>query len=117
MNMNAKEKVVSTVETLIAAAKDNNAQDIVVHGNLLNVPSINLMPGQSLRGDGAGVGITVATGKDGLRLSSDNRVHNIRLDASLEKRAIFNDTSAASLGRIELRGVTTTCKRPRYRCG
>ena len=72
----------------------------------MNVPSINLMPGQSLRGDCAGAGITLAKGKDGLRLSSDNRVHNIRLDALVEKRAIFNDTSVASLGRIELRGVT-----------
>jgi hypothetical protein len=47
MNMNAKEKLVSTIETLIAAAKDNNAQDIVVYGNLMNVPSINLMPGHN----------------------------------------------------------------------
>jgi hypothetical protein len=41
-------------------------------------------------------------------LSSDNRIHNIRLNATTDKRAIFNDTSVASLGRIELRSVTTT---------
>ncbi|GLS31411.1 hypothetical protein SAMN04488498_1029 [Mesorhizobium albiziae] len=106
--MNAQEKAVSTVETLIAATRDKNVQHIVVYGNLMNAPSVNLMPGQSLRGDGAGAAITFAKGKDGLRLSSDNRVHNIRLDASAEKRAIFNDTSVASLGRLELHSVTTT---------
>jgi hypothetical protein len=43
----------------------------------------------------------------GLQLSSDNRVHNIRLETAADKRAIFNDTSVDSLGRITLRGITT----------
>ncbi len=75
---------------------------------MTNVPSIRLSPGQVLRGDGDGSRITFAAGSDGLQLSSDNRVHNLRLNATADKRAIFNDTSVASLGRIELRGVTTT---------
>jgi len=101
------ERTVATLDELVAAAKDKSTQHIVVHGNLTNAPSIRLSPGQSLRGDGEGAAVTFAKGGDGLQLSSDNRVHNIHLNASADKRAIFNDTSVASLGRIELRGVTT----------
>lgn len=106
--MSITEKTVSTVDILIAATKDKNIHRIVVHGTLPNAPTIHLSPGQSLRGDGDDTAISFAKGSDGLRLSSDNRIHNIRLNASVEKRAIFNDTSVETLGRIELRGVTTT---------
>ncbi|MGH6643871.1 MAG: hypothetical protein ACRED3_14365 [Bradyrhizobium sp.] len=101
-------KTASTIEQLIAATRDKSVQWIVVSGNLATASSINLLPGQSLRGEGDGAAVTFAAGTDGLQLSSDNRIHHIRLNASVDKRAIFNDTSVASLGRIELRGVTTT---------
>jgi hypothetical protein len=106
--MNIQEKSIATVETLVAATRDSGVQHIAVSGNLANAPSIRLAPGQSLRGADEHTTIGFAAGTDGLQLSSDNRVHNIRLDASPDKRAIFNDTSVASLGRIELRRVTTT---------
>jgi hypothetical protein len=60
-----------------------------------------------LRGEGGTASITFAAGNDGLQLSSDNRIHNIRLNTAVDKRAIFNDTMVESLGRIELREVTT----------
>lgn len=101
------ETEVSTVDALIAAASDKSIHHIVVRGKLTEAPSISLTPGQTLRGDGDEAVIAFATGIDGLRLSSDNRVHNIRLETSPEKRAIFNDTTMESLGRIELRSVTT----------
>jgi hypothetical protein len=41
-------------------------------------------------------------------LSTNNIVRNLHLFASGKKRAIFNDTTVPTLGRIELRGVTTT---------
>ncbi|MDH6257506.1 hypothetical protein [Bradyrhizobium sp. BR13661] len=106
--MNSQEKTVTTVDELIAATKDKAAHHVVLRGGLTNAPSIRLAPGQSLRGDGDAAAITFAAGTDGLQLSSDNRLHNIRLDATVNKRAIFNDTSVESLGRIELRSVTTT---------
>ncbi len=106
--MNSQEKSVATVDELVAATKDTDAHHVVVRGSLANAPSIRLSPGQSLRGEGDGSQITFAAGTDGLQLSSDNRIHNIRLYATTDKRAIFNDTSVASLGRIELRSVTTT---------
>ncbi|HET7910445.1 MAG TPA: hypothetical protein VFL49_00290 [Pseudolabrys sp.] len=106
--MSSTEKAVSTSDALVAATKDKSVHHIVVHGNLTGAPTINLLPGQSLRGDGDAAAVSFAEGSDGLRLSSDNRIHNIRLNVAVEKRAIFNDTSVDSFGRIELRGVTTT---------
>lgn len=105
--MSKLEKIVTTADELVIAIGKKGTHHIVVHGNLTDAPSVKLSPGQSLRGEGDGAAVTFVEGSDGLQLSSDNRVHNIRLNASVDKRAIFNDTSVASLGRIELRGVTT----------
>ena len=80
----------------------------MVRGHLSKVPSVRLSPGQSLRGDGDQATVTFADSADGLQLSSDNRVHSIHLRAAPDKRAIFNDTEMSGLGRLELRGVTTT---------
>jgi hypothetical protein len=106
--MAATEKAVATVDALVAATKERSVKQIVVSGSLANAPTISLSPGQSLRGEGEEAAVTFTKGTDGLQLSSDNRVHNIRLHTTPDKRAIFNDTSVETLGRIELRGVTTT---------
>jgi hypothetical protein len=106
--MNENEKSATTVEELVTLAKDTSVRRIAVLGALTKAPSVRLSPGQTLRGEGDQARITFADGIDGLQISSDNRVHNIHLHASPDKRAIFNDTSVSSLGRIELRGITTT---------
>jgi hypothetical protein len=106
--MDNPDKAVTTVAALVAATADKGVRHIAVRGVLTDAPAIRLAPGQSLRGDGDGAAIAFARGGDGVQLSSDNRIHNLRLDASPEKRAIFNDTSVDSLGRIELRSITTT---------
>jgi hypothetical protein len=105
--MDSLEKSVTTVDELVAATKDQGAQRIVVRGSLANAPSFRLSPGQSLRGYSDETAISFAAGSDGVQLSTDNRIHNLRLNTTAEKRAIFNDTSVDSLGRIDLRGVTT----------
>lgn len=106
--MSDADRSVATVDELVAATNDSRVRKIAVSGELIEAPGFSLLPGQSLRGADDGATIRFAVGADGLQLSSDNRVHHIRLLASQDKRAIFNDTSVASLGRIELRGVTTT---------
>ncbi len=106
--MNENEKSATTVEELITLTKDTSVRWIAVRGDLNKAPSVRLSPGQSIRGDGDQAKVTFAEGTDGLQISSDNRVHNIHLHTSPDKRAIFNDTTMATLGRVELRGVTTT---------
>lgn len=101
------EKIVTTIDALVAATKDKNVGRIIVGGHLTGSPSFRLSPGQSLHGTDENAYLTFARDIDGVQVSTDNRIHNVRLQASPEKRAIFNDTSVASLRRIELRGVTT----------
>jgi hypothetical protein len=105
--MSVPETIATTVDELVALIGNASTRHIVVRGILTGVPSIRLSPGQSLRGEGDRAGITFAEGIDGLQLSADNRVRDIRLHASSERRAIFNDTGVDGLGRIRLHGVTT----------
>ena len=105
--MTSVQKIVETTDELLASTKDGAARQIVVRKTLKNVPSIRLNPGQILQGDGEQAAIDFAAGIDGLQLSSNNEVRNIHLQASPEKRALFNDTGVDSLGRMWLTGVTT----------
>ena len=106
--MPTQEVAVSTVAELTAAAQNPSIRWITVRGQVVESPSLRLSPGQSLRGEDGLAGITFAGGAEGVQLSADNTVRDIHLHVAPDKRAIFNDTSVDSLGRIELRGVTTT---------
>lgn len=102
------EQAVASVDELVAAAGDARVRRIVVHRALTDAPSIRLAPGQTLRGDGDQAMIAFSSDADGVQVTSDNEILHIRLFASPVKRAIFNDTGRDGMGRIALRGVTTT---------
>jgi len=104
--MSTVEKWVTTTEALVAAIEEGVSK-IVVSGRLSNVPSLHLSPGQSLCGAAEDSKIAFAEGVDGVEITSGNGIHNVHLCASPERRAIFNDTTVSSLGRIALRSVTT----------
>jgi hypothetical protein len=106
--MSPAEKWVTTTEALVAAVNDESVGRVVISGQLTNVPSFSLSPGRSLCGATENAMIAFLPGSDGVRLSADNSVHSLHLEASPEKRAIFNDTAVAALGRLELRGVTVS---------
>jgi hypothetical protein len=106
--MNVAEKSVTTTDALVAATKDKKVRQITITGHLTESPSLRLSPGQSLRGADKSTTITFANDADGVQLSSDNQIERLRLEVIPNKRAIFNDTSVDSLGRIELRNLTTT---------
>jgi hypothetical protein len=104
--MSAPEKWVTTSDALVAAIGEGIGK-VVVSGRLSNVPSLHLSPGQSLCGAAEDSKIVFADAADGVELTSDNAVNSVYLCAGPQRRAIFNDTSVASLGRVQLRGVTT----------
>jgi len=106
--MSTNEKWVTTTEALVEAIQDKGIERVVVSGRLAHVPSIRLLPGQSLCGAADGSTIAFMADTDGVRLSSDNKIHNVHLRTSVQRCAIFNDTAVSTLGRIELNGVTTT---------
>ncbi len=99
---------VTTGEQLAKAAGNPDMPQIVVRGHLVDVPSFRLAPGQSLSGEDGGAALSFVAGSDGLQLSTDNEVRGVALQASINRRAIFNDTSVQSLGRITIAGVTAT---------
>src|SRR5258708_12845021 len=105
--MSSPPHFIATAEQLVALTKEPRARHLVVCGNLANVPSFRLAPGQTLAGNGDNASIAFVKGIDGLQLSSDNEVRNLRLEASAGRRAIFRDTSVARLGTIRLIGITT----------
>jgi hypothetical protein len=107
-DMNGNEKTVTSAEALLEAIHEPGIERILVSGRLIGASSIRLSQGQSLSGVDDSAAIAFLAGADGIQLSTDNSVRNLRLYASTERRAVFNDTSVPTLGRIELRSVTTT---------
>ena len=104
--MSASNKVIATASDLLGAVKDSATRDIVVRGTLTNVPSFCLLPGQVLRGEDEQAAIIFVANSDGAQLSSDNEIHDLHLQTTPDKRAIFNDADVDSLGSIVLAGVT-----------
>ncbi|GAB2557995.1 hypothetical protein [Rhodanobacter koreensis] len=105
--MSASSIVVGSVAELVRAAQDPGIRQIVVDGELTEVPALRLSPGQVLLGQGDDAALIFAAGIDGLQLTSDNEVHGLHLVASADRRAIYNDTQVESLGRLVLGEVTT----------
>ncbi|UHL66074.1 hypothetical protein LSG25_09535 [Paralcaligenes sp. KSB-10] len=105
--MISRKKLVTTNEEMLAASRDTAVQSIVVRGALSGLPSFRLAPGQKLAGESDQARLSFAAGSDGLQLSSDNEVTDMRLETSVDKRAIFNDANVDSLGRIRLASVAT----------
>ncbi|HTN66195.1 MAG TPA: hypothetical protein VL051_08435 [Burkholderiaceae bacterium] len=105
--MASHHQLVSTTEQLVAALKGAYVKKIVVQGHLANAPSLRLAPGQAIEGEGEQATLAFTAGQDGLQLSSDNDVSHLRLEASVERRAIFNDIAVDSLGILRLTEVVT----------
>ncbi|MFT3804034.1 MAG: hypothetical protein QM766_22800 [Burkholderiaceae bacterium] len=96
---------VSTASELQAAAADTQIAHIQLAADLIDTPTLRLSPGQTLSGPAV---LRFAAGQDGLQLTSDNRIENLTLVADTDKRAVFNDTRVAHLGRLALRGLAVT---------
>src|SRR5258708_13201711 len=105
--MSSPPQFIATVEQLVALTKEPRARQLVVCGNIANVPSIRLAPGQTLTGNGDNASISFVMGVDGLQLSSNNEVRNLRLGTAGGRRAIFSDTTVVRLGTIRLIRITT----------
>jgi hypothetical protein len=104
----AEHVIVTTVEQLTSATNSSGVRSIRIGGQLVDVPSFRLAPGQALLGDDDQASIRFAAGADGVQLSSDNSVRTLRLQTIPEARAIYNDLRVATLGHIELINVVTT---------
>ncbi|HEY9272272.1 MULTISPECIES: hypothetical protein [Achromobacter] len=106
--MNVSERQISTVKELQAAVADPKVTCIEITGQLVDVPTLRLLPGQFLAGDGPGASIQFTAGQDGLQLTADNQVENLALKADPERRALFNDLSVGHLGSLTLQNLSIT---------
>lgn len=106
--MNTFAQPVTTVPELLAAAANARVGHIQVAAPLDGVPTLRLSPGQTLSGSSPQSAIRFAAGQDGLQLTADNQVADLSLVTDPDKRALFNDTSAAHLGRLVLRDLSVT---------
>lgn len=70
------------------------------------MPTVRLSAGCSLIGADDCTGLVFTEGADGRRLTSDNHVTSLRLQASPTTRTLFNDTIVNGLGTLELAGLT-----------
>ncbi len=85
----------------LADAVDTGADQISVQGEVTALGMLSLQPGQTLSGG------TVKFGANGVRLSRDNTLTDIRIETAETERAILNDPTVDSLGTLELSGVQT----------
>lgn len=106
--MAGETSVVSTMDELRAATDASGARAIVIRGQIAAASSFRLAPGQSLSGEDDHAAITFANGADGVQLTSDNRISGLRLRTAPDRRAIYNDTSVATLGQIAIHRVVAT---------
>lgn len=103
--MKYEQRRITTIQELLSAVSTPDVTHIEVAAELVDVPTLRLLPGQALVGAGVRSGLNFAAGQDGVQLIRDNQVENLRLTTDLDRRAIFNDTSASHLGILALRGL------------
>jgi hypothetical protein len=104
---NAKSATVSTLDELFVALEDDAVETVALVSDLVAVPSFVLPPGKALEGRGTAIRIAFTEKGDGLVLTRDNRLANVRLETESDRCAILNDTSVPTLGRMYVRDVTT----------
>jgi hypothetical protein len=92
--------VESGAELLAALAQ--RRPEIEVRGTLAGLPAVTLPAGVRLRGG------TLVFNARGVRLTSDNELTDVTVQAAEHEIAIGNDTSVESLGTLALHGVRVT---------
>ena len=99
---------VTTRQELLEAVGNTGRGEIYIEGDLADLPVLQLRPGVSLQGKGASSIVRFAAGTDGIQLSADNTVRDLTVVADADRRAVFNDTGHAGLGRIGLSALRLT---------
>jgi hypothetical protein len=99
------ERNVSSVDELLVATRDQQVKIITVSRDLSEAPSLRLAPGQVLKSGGEARTIRFRKREDGVQLSSDNEISELVLVCDTDRRAVFNDTSQAHLGRMVLKAL------------
>ena len=103
--MTEPRRTVGSTSDLLTALATPGVETVSVTGILEGVPTLALQPGQALVGEGKDATIRFAPGEEAVRVSTDNTVQALALLVEPVRRALFNDTSRATLGRLVLRDL------------
>jgi hypothetical protein len=103
--MIAAERRVTTVSELADAVSDRDVSTIFITGGLGDVPTLRLSPGQGIIGGDHRPTLRFQPGTDGLCMTADNTVQNLRLVADPDRCAVLNDMEIADLGRLVLQDL------------
>lgn len=95
-----RSSVVRSVADLMTALEMPGVLDLHIDGVLDGVPTLRLRPGQALRAAAVDAGLRFLPGCDGVRLSRDNALIGLSLQADAAQRAVFNDEQVANVGRL-----------------
>ena len=99
---------VATAQELVSATSSKEVTEITVSADLTDLPSVRLMPGQTLHSSpGRHVVLSFRPDVDGLQLTTDNSVIGLDLRVTPTHRAIWNDRTVNSLGTLVIRSVQT----------
>lgn len=104
--MDHPECKVSSTSELLVAVREPAPRTIIVEGIVADVPTVRLLPGQALRAASPSAALHFAPGQDGVQLTADNRVEGLGVCTDPDRRALYNDTGVAELGRLVLRDLS-----------
>src|SRR5580704_7760278 len=106
--MAGQTRFVQSTDELVLAAEDRATRVIVVGADLDEVPSLRLLPGQSIRSSAEQrATLTFYQNVDGVQLSADNTISALTLVTSPDRRAVWNDRGVDDLGTLALHDVQT----------
>lgn len=95
-----KPTVIRSVADLMTALEMPGVLDLHIDGVLDGVPTLRLRPGQTLRAAVEGAELQFLPGCDGVRMSRDNALVGLSLQADPARRAVFNDDQMPNVGRL-----------------
>ena len=97
---------VATADKLLGALANSRCDEIIVEGVIKALPTLKLRPGVAIRGGSEDATLVFAADVDGLQLTRDNTVEDLCISASVEQRALFNDTRQSGFGILHLARLT-----------
>ena len=89
---------------LIAATRDSDVGQIVVDKDIDGLTTRHLSAGQTPQA-GRRSRLHFAADQDGLRLTSGTAVRGLTIETDADRLAIYNDTTVAGLGCLELQAL------------
>jgi hypothetical protein len=104
--MSSAERRVATASELTAAIADSAVSEIVVTTDITGLRTFRLPPGKTLKGATPSPALRFLPGEDGVQLSADNRIENVRVTTDPDRRALYNDTNVERLGPLMLRDLS-----------